>query len=722
MNASQLQFNDPGNSVYLLYQKEVYNCDHSFLQSLMDWLYSSNESPFKFIVRNKAIIKINRYGIIIQKEPNAFNMNDDSNWTHIHFNLKHLKEIYVDKRHKDTCVLVSKVSQSSGSNYVWKKTNPSNYQSFRSPYGLNNAFKKSYLLTIIKFKDGPSKLLQTIQLLDSILADYNKQEDNPSTRNLNNNSNNNSMTKTNELQQTDSKNNNSNNNTIHVNKSANLNEEFCSYFNSITGKNAKNLKLRPNVQQYFNDQFIRNQHQKLNNGSNNQLNSCNSINNLTNLTNKNASENTLVLNQAASFNGNHHFQQQQQQPHCQNENNDLKLFQSYQDMGGHNSLRNKSQLIHQAKGNNNKRTLSIDNKQNVPLYCNYNNSSNKSLQNYQMNLAHGPGNYFSNANLSQYNQKTALNGNNNNINTFGSSTSVNFCNLSRQSSINEIRSNNHQVLIVNRNLVSGTGYLANNYHSQAYGNNNPNNNGSNNNYLDAAAAAAMINSSTSPLNENYYMKANPLSPYGFNINNNNNNTSNENLSEIGYQQYRKKFNTSNISVSSTSSLRNAIDLFSIKSPYLNNGNANTMGKIHKPIPYNPAMCKQQGDLNGSIHSINSGYVPLMSADVTTSKKQQQSKSSTKKQQQKKSGGGGGGGGGGDEVTLTNVQNGDVHKKSASGTLNKKDTSDLSETNENTCTLIEDVIKTKNGTKQSRATNNKQHHDGTHHTWVTCQYF
>ncbi len=172
---------------------QVYNSDHAFLQSMMDWIYTSTDSPYKFIFRNRAFININHYGIVLQKDKSALpssnnsssvssctlaaDSNESSNWNTIHFNLKHLKEIYVDKRHKDTCVLVSKVSSSSSNNiYVWKKTNPSNYQTFRSPYALNNAYKKSYLLTIVKFKDGPSRLLQSIQLLDSVLADYNKRD------------------------------------------------------------------------------------------------------------------------------------------------------------------------------------------------------------------------------------------------------------------------------------------------------------------------------------------------------------------------------------------------------------------------------------------------------------------------------------------------------------------------------------------------------------------
>lgn len=604
----QMQYNDPGNSVYLLYQKEVYNCDHSFLQSLMDWLYSSNESPFKFIVRNKALIKINRYGIIIQKENNAFNINDESNWTHIHFNLKHLKEIYVDKRHKDTCVLVSKVSQNSCSNYVWKKTNPSNYQSFRSPYGLNNAFKKAYLLTIIKFKDGPSKLLQTIQLLDSILADYNKQEDpklmgmNPNNTVLDPNSNTNTM-------------NTAMNNAMNSarNKFA---EDLANYYNSINMKNFKNFKVRPNVQQYFNDAFIKSQQQQfLNNLSNSAIfNHCanndinNADNNQSNLV-KPANCMNPMHNQIQNMNGN-------TQAPVQNEN--------FQDHMGHSSLRNR--LLQTRK-----RTLSIDNRHNSPLYSNYNNSSNKSLQNYALSTANSSGpaspnpNYFSLVNANQ--QRTAL---------FGSSNSVNnFSNLSRQGSVNEIRSSNNQVLIVNRNLVPGTGYLANTgaYHHQKPHSNSPNHFGYNS-YLDLNTG---VNGTSNGCNSPQYpqntplieqcgslmqMKSSPLSPFGYNpatgLCSGPNNTSNENLSEIGYQQYRKKY-VNNLSVSSTSSLRNAIDIFTMK-PSIMNNKAHHHHPHHyllqrpNPMAANASICRQT-EHNGSITSMNSGYSTKLSVPL-----------------------------------------------------------------------------------------------------------
>ncbi|RNA20860.1 hypothetical protein BpHYR1_006269 [Brachionus plicatilis] len=178
-----------GYSVYLLYQKEVYSSDHSLLQSMMEWLYTSVDSPLKFSIRNKAQVNITHNGILIQKEcsANSRHKADANTWNHIFFNFRHLKEIYVDKRHKDTCVLVSKVSGSTQSNNIWRKSNPSNYESFRFAYAMNKAYKKSFLLTILKFRDGPTRLLQSIQLLDSVLVDYNKREE-LINKNLKNNS------------------------------------------------------------------------------------------------------------------------------------------------------------------------------------------------------------------------------------------------------------------------------------------------------------------------------------------------------------------------------------------------------------------------------------------------------------------------------------------------------------------------------------------------------
>ena len=140
-----------GYNVYLLYQKEVFNTDHSYLQSMLDWLYTSVDSPYKFIIRNKCLAHLNPNCIHVQNTLLSINSSsaasNSSNstllatgvpeWHAITFNLKHLKEIYVDKRHKDTCVLVSRHNASSpatsnqsqrqqssliNSNYVWKRS------------------------------------------------------------------------------------------------------------------------------------------------------------------------------------------------------------------------------------------------------------------------------------------------------------------------------------------------------------------------------------------------------------------------------------------------------------------------------------------------------------------------------------------------------------------------------------------------------------------------
>jgi hypothetical protein len=100
-NSDSMVKQQPGYSIYLLYQKEVFNCDHAFLQSLMDWLYMTNDSPLKYMVRNKAFLSISRSGILIQKEEALKSESFDytpTSWGSINFNLKHLKEIYVDKR------------------------------------------------------------------------------------------------------------------------------------------------------------------------------------------------------------------------------------------------------------------------------------------------------------------------------------------------------------------------------------------------------------------------------------------------------------------------------------------------------------------------------------------------------------------------------------------------------------------------------------------------
>ena len=152
--------------VYILYQKELHNCDHIYLQSMMDWIYLGNDSPYKFKNRNQAVLYLNNSGVTLSNE-------NTISWDTITFKLKHLKEIYVDKRNKDTCVLVSKISVSSLPNYVWKKANQTNFSQFKPSLTELKANKKNYLVTVIKFKEGHSKLLQSIQYLDKILNGLN---------------------------------------------------------------------------------------------------------------------------------------------------------------------------------------------------------------------------------------------------------------------------------------------------------------------------------------------------------------------------------------------------------------------------------------------------------------------------------------------------------------------------------------------------------------------
>ena len=115
--------NDQQYSIYILYQQEVKNVDHVYLQSMMDWIYMTIDSPYKFKHRNNALLAMSNYGIGFKRSPSASDSDSivANSWDAINFKLKHLKEIYVDKRHKDTCVLVSKISSSSFNNYIWKK-------------------------------------------------------------------------------------------------------------------------------------------------------------------------------------------------------------------------------------------------------------------------------------------------------------------------------------------------------------------------------------------------------------------------------------------------------------------------------------------------------------------------------------------------------------------------------------------------------------------------
>ncbi len=121
MSAFKHLMNDPFYPVYILYQKEVLNIDHISLQSMMDWLYMSLDSPYKFKMRNQAFLMLSNYGIGLKQADQQGSSISPPPWDLVMFKLKHLKEIYVDKRHKDTCVLVSKISTSSFNNNVWEK-------------------------------------------------------------------------------------------------------------------------------------------------------------------------------------------------------------------------------------------------------------------------------------------------------------------------------------------------------------------------------------------------------------------------------------------------------------------------------------------------------------------------------------------------------------------------------------------------------------------------
>ena len=168
---------DPSYAVFLLYQKEVQNADHAYFQSMLDWLHVANDSPYKLRSRNTASMSISSNGVQLRNEFSYENelYQQLNSWHTINFKLKHLKEIYVDKRHKDTCVLVSKISSSTLINYVYKQANPFEFQEFLDDNNNSNnnnqaIKKKSYLITVLKFREGPIKLLQLIQNLDKILS------------------------------------------------------------------------------------------------------------------------------------------------------------------------------------------------------------------------------------------------------------------------------------------------------------------------------------------------------------------------------------------------------------------------------------------------------------------------------------------------------------------------------------------------------------------------
>ena len=115
-------------------------------------------------------------GITLKRELNATD-NVVNTWDIIHFKLKHLKEIYVDKRHKDTCVLVSKISPSSLGNCVWRRANPANFTQFKPAAAQSKAGGRSFLVTVIKFREGHGQLLQSIQSLDRILKSFSGGQD-----------------------------------------------------------------------------------------------------------------------------------------------------------------------------------------------------------------------------------------------------------------------------------------------------------------------------------------------------------------------------------------------------------------------------------------------------------------------------------------------------------------------------------------------------------------
>jgi hypothetical protein len=128
------------------------------------------------LIWGSLIFTIFPQGITLKRGLNATD-NVVNTWDIINFKLKHLKEIYVDKRHKDTCVLVSKISPSSLSNYVWKRANPGNFTQFKPAVAQSKASGRSFLVTVIKFKEGHGQLLQSIQTLDRILNSFSGSQD-----------------------------------------------------------------------------------------------------------------------------------------------------------------------------------------------------------------------------------------------------------------------------------------------------------------------------------------------------------------------------------------------------------------------------------------------------------------------------------------------------------------------------------------------------------------
>jgi hypothetical protein len=550
-----------GYNVYLIYQKEVYNCDHSFLQSMMDWLYSSVDSPYKFRFRNKAFININHQGIQIQKDNLLASLTlsgetgggprELSNWKSINFNLKHLKEIYVDKRHKDTCVLVSKVSSSSSTpptnNYVWKASNPSNYQSFRSPYSLNSAYKKSYLLTIIKFKEGPSRLLQSIQSLDNILADYNKKD----------------LNKNQHVQKA-----------MNVKQSSNENE-------MSTSLDATSNVDRPSMQQYFSDYFskqVQEQHRTLPNYFGNSQSS-----------------------NSASF-----------------------IYNS----GGHNSLKSKQVLTNSGTPNSfsyhHQRRLSVDSSQPPQHIASLtslhfmNNSSNLSLDNYGQTHQNGisinrsgtisrqsssndvrplyahlggvgagaVGNGGHRFFMQNNSASTFVNLNNNSLSQFYSDQmhQHNFLNHPQYHQYLHGHHNHHHphYATLSKSSASSVPASPTPAHHQKFSKSNWLNG-----FANVARTHSRSSSKSSQINNGSVISTTPVT----NHHRNDVNTSNENLSEIGYQQYKKKLSarirSSGVPLAtSTSSLKSAEKFYSTSNHNNKTPKGNSNLNLHQTNAFN----------------------------------------------------------------------------------------------------------------------------------------
>ena len=590
-----------GYQVYLIYQKEVYNCDHSFLQSMMDWLYSSVDSPYKFRFRNKAFININHQGIQIQKDNILASLTlsgetsggprELSNWKSINFNLKHLKEIYVDKRHKDTCVLVSKVSSSSSTppanNYVWKASNPSNYQSFRSPYSLNSAYKKAYLLTIIKFKEGPSRLLQSIQSLDNILADYNKKD-------LNKNQ--------------------------HAQKKQSSNEKEMS-----TSMDATSNVDRPSMQQYFSDYFskqVQEQHRTLPNYFGNSQSS-NSASFIYNSGGHNSLKSKQVLTNSGtpnSFSYHHHHQRRLSVDSSQPPQHIASLSSlHFMNNSSNLSLDNYGQAHQNGLSINRSGTISRQSSSNDvrPLYAHLGGVGAGAVGN---GGGGGGGHRFFMPNNSA---STFVNLNNNSLSQFYTDQmhQHHFLNHPQYHQYSHGHHHHHHphYATLSKSSASSVPASPTPVHHQKF-------NKSNwlNGFANVAGTHSRSSSKSSQINNGSVISTAPVTSH----HRNDVNTSNENLSEIGYQQYKKKLSarirSSGVSLAtSTSSLKNSAKFYSTSNHNNNNKTpiANTNLNLHQTNAFNT-----QANIMNSIQSTN-GSKQLSISRGSFNKKQDSSASS-----------------------------------------------------------------------------------------------